>query len=108
MDQVYPRLAALSSNKPIILAEFGVTSGSPLGNQATWAESALTDLTTFRWPRITGFSWWNETWQNDDNPAHNTSMRLQDNLALAGVFQLLVGMNHDVLGRAILVNRNAP
>jgi hypothetical protein len=102
MDQVYLRLAALSPSKPIILAEFGVTVGNPLGDQAAWAESALTDLTALRWSRVIGFSWWNEAWQNDDNPAHNTNMRLQDNPALAKVFRRLVGAKDNVLGKPVL------
>ena len=65
MDAVYPRLVALSPSKPIALLEFGVTAGNPLGNQAAWAKKALKDLTAFRWPRIIGFSWWNETWENE-------------------------------------------
>jgi hypothetical protein len=101
MDQVYPRLAALSAQKPIILAEFGVTAGNPHGNQVAWAETALTDLTTFRWPRLIGFSWWNETWPNDDNPAHDTDMRVQTNPNLAIVFKNLVGGQPNVLGRPI-------
>lgn len=105
MDQVYPRLVSLSSSKPIVLLEFGVTSGNPLGDQAAWADSALADLTALRWPRIVGFSWWNESWENDDNPAHNTDMRVQDNPALASVFRRLVGGGDNVLGRAVLVDR---
>ncbi len=101
MDQVYPRLAALSAQKPIILAEFGVTSGNPHGNQADWAEAALTDLTGSRWPRLIGFSWWNEAWQNDDDPAHDTDMRVQANPNLAEVFQSLVSAQAQVLGRPV-------
>jgi hypothetical protein len=99
MDKVYPRLAALSPDKPIALLEFGVTSGNPLGNQAEWAEAALTDLVAFRWPRLIGFSWWNEKWENDDDPSHDTNMRVQDNPDLAAVFQRLVGSEPKVLGR---------
>ncbi|MEW5941897.1 MAG: glycosyl hydrolase, partial [Chloroflexota bacterium] len=98
MDAVYPRLAALSS-KPIFVAEFGVTANNPLGSQSQWAQDALTDLTGFRWPRIFGFSWWNEWWQNDDNPAHDTDMRLQTNPSLAQIFLDLVGNNPIVLGQ---------
>ena len=98
MNAVYPRLDALTANKPIFIAEFGVTKNNPLGDQAEWARAALTDLTSFRWPRIIGFSWWNEWWQNDDNPAHDTNMRLQDNPTLATVFRELVGDNPNVLG----------
>ncbi len=99
MDEAYPRLTALDPDKPIILAEFGVADNNPLGDQADWAQAALNDLIALRWPRLIGFSWWNEWWQNDDDPAHDTHMRLQDNLALAQVFQEQVGANPDVLGR---------
>lgn len=99
MDVVYPRLTALAPTKPLILAEFGVTLRNPRGSQSEWARAALTDLIGLRWPRIMGFSWWNEFWQNDDNPKHDTTMRVQDNPALARVFQELVGANPNVLGR---------
>jgi hypothetical protein len=99
MDAVYPRLDALTPDKPIFIAEFGVAKNNPLGDQAEWARAALTDITSFRWPRIMGFSWWNEQWQNDDDPAHDTTMRLQDNPELQAVFQELVGNNSSVLGR---------
>ena len=28
---------------------------------------------------VIGFSWWNEQWENDNKPAHDTDMRVQDN-----------------------------
>jgi hypothetical protein len=102
MDAAYPRLVALAPSKPLIVAEFGVTLNNPLGDQAAWAERALTDLLEPRWPRVMGFSWWNEFWENDDNPKHDTTMRVQDNPALAKVFQTLVGSNDHVLGRLYL------
>jgi putative cell wall-binding protein len=105
MDAVYPRLVALAPGKPIVLAEFGAAARNPLGDQAVWAEAALTDLTSRRWPRVIGMSWWNEWWQNDDDPAHDTTMRVQDDPALADVFQRLVGDNGSVLGRAVFVER---
>ena len=97
LDAAYPRLAALAPDKPIIVAEFGVAR-SPYGEQAAWAERALTDLLAQRWPRIVGFSWWNEAWQNDDDRAHDTTMRLEDNPALAAAFERLVGGDARVLG----------
>lgn len=102
MDEVYPRLASLSPEKPIIVAEFGAAAGNPRGDAAAWAAAALTDLTGRRWPRVRGFSWWNERWPNDDDPAHDTTMRVQDNPALAEVFHRLVGDNPSVLGRTDL------
>jgi hypothetical protein len=107
MDAVYPRLAALSPDKPIVLLEFGVTAGNSLCDQAAWAEAGLEDLITFRWPRVMGFSWWNETWQNDDNPSHDTNMRVQDNPDLAAVFQRLVGYQPK-RGRVRMAGRELP
>ncbi len=105
MDAVYPRLAALSPGKPILLLEFGAAARNPRGDQAEWAEAALSDLISGRWPRVVGFSWWNEFWQNDDNPKHDTTMRVQDNPQLAAVFRRWVGENAEVLGRAVFVGR---
>lgn len=101
LDPVYPRLVALAQpgGEPIVLAEFGVTDHNPHVDQAAWARAALTDLTSGRWPGLAGFSWWNEAWENDDHPAHDTTMRVQDNPTLAAVFAQLVGRNPDVLGR---------
>ncbi len=99
MDSAYPRVDAMTASKPIFVAEFGVAKNNPNGDQAQWARNALTDITTFRWPRLIGFSWWNEYWQNDSNPAHDTTMRLQDNPELATAFQELSGANPIVLGR---------
>jgi len=100
MDSAYARLDQLAPDKPVILAEFGATMNNPLGDQALWARAALEDIISFRWPRLIGFSWWNEWWQNDDIPAHDTTMRVQDNPELAAVFYELVGNNPIVLGSA--------
>jgi hypothetical protein len=83
----------------IVVLEFGATKNKPYSDQAVWAEQALSDPVQNRWPRVMGFSWWNEAWQNDDNPQHDASMRLQDNPALAAVFQKWVGAQRKVLGR---------
>ena len=99
MDAVYPRLNALAPTKPIFVLEFGVTDHNALCDQAAWTHDALADLTDGRWARVKGFSWWNETWQNDDNSAHDTDMRVQDNPALAAEFQNYVGSNANVLGQ---------
>ncbi len=91
MDEIYPRLAELSSEKPIVLLEFGATSGNPNVDQAAWARSALADITSGRWPRLIGFAWWNDWWENDDNPRNNTNMYVDDNQDLTTVFRELVG-----------------
>jgi hypothetical protein len=59
------------------VAEFGHASGNPRQDAAEWTARALEDLLSGRWPHVIGFSWWNERWQNDDTPKHDTTMRLQ-------------------------------
>jgi hypothetical protein len=83
---VIPRLEKLA-HKPIFLLEFGVTTNSPLGKASDWADSLFTALLEHRWPSIKGFAWWNETWQNDDNPAHDSDLRVQSDPNLADVFR---------------------
>jgi len=87
LDAVYPRLAALNAQKPIIVAEVGCCANHPDVTAANWANGALTSLFSGRWPRIIGLTWWNEQWRNDRNPAHDTTMRVQDIPALANVFR---------------------
>ena len=59
----------------------------------------MSDLISLRWPKVIGLSWWNEQWENDNKPAHDTDMRVQDNPRLADAFRTLVGANTKVLGR---------
>jgi hypothetical protein len=86
LDDAYPRLRAMAPHKPIMVLEFGCTGGNPRVQPDLWAQAALTDLLGGRWPKVRGFSWWNEHWENDDTPAHDTTMRVQDLPALAQVF----------------------
>jgi len=87
MDPCYARLDRLAKGKPVIVAEFGCTTGCPLISADAWAGAALDDLLGGRWPRVIGFSWWNERWENDDNPAHNTDMKVEDSPRLAACFR---------------------
>lgn len=93
MDSIYPRIVELALQKPIIVAEFGTAKNNPLVDQVQWTRDALMDITSQHYANLIGFSWWNEGWQNDGNPAHDTTMRVQDNPDLASVFQELVGKN---------------
>lgn len=87
MDACVPRLEKLAAGKPLVVLEFGCTAGSPAAKPEEWAGAALDDLLAHRWKSVIGFSWWNEKWENDDDPAHNTTMRVQDTPALAKVFR---------------------
>jgi hypothetical protein len=94
MDWAYRRLRSLTS-KPVIVCEYGTIAGS---GQAGWAEAALADLTSGRWPGLIGFAWWNSGFYNDPgNPRGFSNMRVQDNPPLAAVLRRYVGGNHAVL-----------
>ncbi|MCA9835901.1 MAG: hypothetical protein KC422_03265, partial [Trueperaceae bacterium] len=76
MNDVMPRLAELAPDKAVYVVEFG-SSLHPRLRASDWADEALTNILANRWPAIRGFSWWNETWQNDANPAHDSDFRVQ-------------------------------
>jgi hypothetical protein len=82
-----PRLVELAPGKPVLVAEFGCTAGNSTASPAAWAADALDTLLARKYPQIVGFSWWNERWPNDDNPKHDTTMRVQDLPDLAQVFR---------------------
>jgi hypothetical protein len=86
-DPVYSRVVKLAPDKPVMIPEFGCTTGYPHVRAEDWAKAALGDILSGRWPNVRGFSWWNERWENDDDPTHNTTMRVQDNPALGDVFR---------------------
>ncbi len=87
MDAVAPRLRDLASSRPIYVFEMGVTSGNAACDPVAWADDALGALVGGRWPEVRGFSWWNEAWHNDADPAHDTDMRVQSVPGLSSVFQ---------------------
>ncbi len=97
LDPHYDRLASLAADKPIIVAEMASSGNNPEVAPEQWAGEALADLFDARWPRVIGFAWWNEAWQNDDNPAHDTNLRVQDFPALGEVFRARFEQNRDRL-----------
>jgi len=103
MDSCYPRLDQLAPTKPVIALEFGCTAGSPLIAPEVWAGAALDDLLGGRWPRVIGLSWWNEWWRNDQDPAHDSNMRVQDTPALGEVFRSKLAAAGDMVVERPLV-----
>jgi hypothetical protein len=95
MAEVYPRLEKLPGDRPIMVCEFGFTDGNPRGQPGVWAKDALDSLFAGRWPRIKGFSWWNEGWDDDDHG--RTEMRLQEVPELANVFHAEIAKNDKVV-----------
>jgi len=98
-DAVYPRIVKLAPDKPVMISEFGCTAGYPGVRAEDWAKAALADIFSGRWPNVRGFSWWNEKWENDDNPAHDTTMRVQDIPGLGRVFSEMLDLHAGKLER---------
>lgn len=87
MQNVYPRLTRIAPDKPMIVAEFGCDVHNPRVNAAKWAQSALDDLFSNKWPAIIGFCWWNEGWQNDDHKKHDSDLIILHDANLTKVFR---------------------
>lgn len=91
MDDIQARVTALAPEKPFIVAEVGATVGNPAQTAWDYADGALSSMLSRRWSNLIGFSWWNERWHNDADPAWDysidTDMRVQDWPQLAQVFR---------------------
>ena len=87
VDSAYRRLIALAPDKPVIIAEFGCDLHNRRVDVRNWAKAALDGLFSNRWPRIVGFCWWNEGWQNDDHKNHDTDMIVLHDRDLTRVFR---------------------
>ncbi len=77
LDRAVPRVEIMAPGRPIVLAEFGMNHVRSEPEAAAYAGDAVADILAGRWPALVGFSWWNETWENDDDPTHDTDMRVQ-------------------------------
>lgn len=109
LDAAYARLTAMAPSKPVLLLEFGCTAGNANADPGLWAREALGDVLGRRWPKLAGFCWWNEHWENDNNHQHDTTMRLQDIPSLAKVFgDVLESHRSAVQERPVFVRPDSP
>ncbi len=86
LSQVYPRLTKVAPGKPMIVAEFGCDLHNRHVEAARWADAALQELFSQRWPALVGFCWWNEGWQNDDRKKHDSDLIILHDPELTRVF----------------------
>ena len=96
MDTAYSRLIKMAPMKPVFVFEFATPKGHPLCTQVTWADDALSGIFSGRWPSVCGFAWWNDYWSQDNNPAHDTEMRVEKLHRLATVFKSRLSGANDV------------
>jgi hypothetical protein len=88
LPDLYEELVQLEGDRPIMVCEFGHNLNKPKDDPLVWTRDAIeTILDVKAWPRFRGFSWWNEGWPNDDDPAHNTEMRIQTSESMRKLFR---------------------
>jgi len=86
MDSTLSTLKGGGIQKPILLIT-GTDVQSRFEDPATFVSDILSSLSGQTWPDIKGLIWLNAAWKNDNNPLHDTSMRLQDNVTVAAAFK---------------------
>lgn len=95
-DAAYSRLSAMAPGKPVFVFEFATTSTTSGGNQTLWADEALAEMLSGRWPELRGFAWWNDYWDwaGDGNPANDTELRVEAVPELTSVFRTRLSADH--------------
>jgi hypothetical protein len=106
MDAVVARLVRMAPSRPIVVAELGTAGGHPRTDAAAWADAGLRSLLSGRWPAVRGFSWWNERFANDEDPRHDSEMRVQAVAGLGRIFRERLS-DQRVVDRPIVPGRAA-
>jgi beta-mannanase len=70
MTYAYDDLCSINSNKPVMLAEWGIGEFPKVGDKAQWITEALQIMKT-RFPRLKAAVFWSERWENDDGTYSN-------------------------------------
>jgi beta-mannanase len=70
MTWAYDDLCSINSNKPIMLAEWGVGEFPKDGDKARWITEAFGIMKT-RFSRLKAAVFWSERWENDDGTYSN-------------------------------------
>lgn len=88
LDPVYNQLAAISTTKPLSIAEFGVIEdGRDPNRKANWIREALTSVRDGRYPRIQAVSYWSEhSWL----PTGNNDLRIDSSAQSLRMYNSLI------------------
>ncbi|PYK31873.1 MAG: beta-mannanase [Verrucomicrobia bacterium] len=103
LDESYQRLTKLAQDKPILIAEFGCDIHNRYLNCGSWAKAAFEELFSEKWPRIVGFCWWNEAWQNDDVKKHDSDLIVLHDVDLTKVFRDELGAHRDKIQQSPVI-----
>jgi len=103
LDESYQRLTKLAQDKPILIAEFGCDIHNRYLNCGSWAKAAFEELFSEKWPRIVGFCWWNEAWQNDDVKKHDSDLIVLHDVDLTKVFRDELAAHRDKIQQSPVI-----
>jgi hypothetical protein len=107
MDSIYSRIEKMAGSKPIIISEFA-SALNPYVSQDKWAKDAFASISSGRWPKLAGFSWWNEKWKNDDNSKHDSDLKIQSSITLQKIFNEYVANDPNILGEPLIRYKSVP
>jgi len=82
-------LAAIPTQKPIALLEFGVTDGHPNGNKSAWLNDAFETILDNPYVTFQAINPWHEDWQNEDDTW--SRIRLDSSPEVKATFRKWVG-----------------
>jgi len=85
LDGCYLEFSAISTEKPLVILEFGVVDDSATGDKVAWIREALESIKSGRYPRIKAISYWHETWENNDGTLSN--LRVDSSLESLEVYR---------------------
>jgi hypothetical protein len=88
LDEVYPKLAALSPTKPIAILETGVIEEQG-HDKAVWIRAAYRALGSGRYPRVKAVVWWHERWVNQDDRS-TSDVRIDSDPAATAAYRKAV------------------
>jgi len=90
MGKGYKALVAATADdpaKPIFVLEFGITGNHPDCHTGRWVGEALGELFEGKsWPRVRGFAWWNEVFENGAGKK-DTTTRVQSHSRIRNAFR---------------------
>jgi uncharacterized glyoxalase superfamily protein PhnB len=85
LDDVYPKLRALSPDKPLAVLEWGIAQRPARGTKAGWIHHALYWLGHGHWPRVKAASYWHEDWRESDGSL--TNLRIDSSSAACRAYR---------------------
>ena len=86
MKKVYGQTIRDTIKKPVFLI-LGTDVNNRFFDPAVWIQDAIRTIGSGKYPGVSGIIWWNAAWSDDENPLHDTTMRIQDNSTVESIIR---------------------